>query len=120
MIKFRCCHCDKKLVLDDEHAGKGLKCHKCGTENVVPDLDNPFYEERCQAIRRQKLFAIKDLNARGQITDDQLASAIAKINGLPWGLPVGEGDAQPEDGQVIDDALDALHEHFRNGTEPGT
>lgn len=37
MIRFSCTSCDAAFKVKDEHAGKRVKCPKCGTPNTVPD-----------------------------------------------------------------------------------
>lgn len=41
MIKIRCSHCDKKLGVPDEAAGKRIKCPQCRTVNVIPPDASP-------------------------------------------------------------------------------
>lgn len=41
MIRIRCSHCDKKLGVPDEAAGKRIKCPQCGTVNVIPADASP-------------------------------------------------------------------------------
>jgi len=36
MIKFRCAHCQQKLGVPDEYAGRRIRCSKCSQPNVVP------------------------------------------------------------------------------------
>ncbi len=36
MIKFRCSHCQQKLGVPDEYAGRRVKCNKCGQPATVP------------------------------------------------------------------------------------
>ena len=36
MIKFRCAHCQQKLGVPDEYAGRRIRCSKCGQPGVVP------------------------------------------------------------------------------------
>ena len=36
MIKFRCSHCQQKLGVPDEYAGRRVKCNKCGQPGKVP------------------------------------------------------------------------------------
>jgi len=39
MIKFRCQYCDKKIGVPDEYAGKRVKCPRCASAIVVPELE---------------------------------------------------------------------------------
>jgi DNA-directed RNA polymerase subunit RPC12/RpoP len=36
MFKFRCIHCDKKIAVPTEFAGKPLRCPNCGDPMIVP------------------------------------------------------------------------------------
>jgi len=36
MVKFHCTTCNKKLGVDEKHAGRTVKCPKCGTKMTVP------------------------------------------------------------------------------------
>lgn len=38
MIKFRCPHCDQKLGVPDEYAGRRVRCSKCNQSFTVPTL----------------------------------------------------------------------------------
>lgn len=40
MIRFSCKSCGRKLTVDEKHAGKRIKCPKCGSSGVVPDSSN--------------------------------------------------------------------------------
>jgi DNA-directed RNA polymerase subunit RPC12/RpoP len=39
MIKFRCEHCEKKIGVPDDYAGKQVKCPGCGEVVTVPEPD---------------------------------------------------------------------------------
>ena len=36
MIKFRCSHCQQKLGVPDEYAGRRVRCSKCNQPSIVP------------------------------------------------------------------------------------
>jgi len=39
MIEFGCKNCGQKLSVQDQHSGKRVKCPKCGSVGVVPDMN---------------------------------------------------------------------------------
>jgi len=41
MIRFECPECRQPQRIDEEHAGKRVKCRKCGTAMSVPSPDSP-------------------------------------------------------------------------------
>lgn len=41
MIKFHCPHCNQKLGVPDEYAGRRVRCSKCQQPSVVPHLEPP-------------------------------------------------------------------------------
>jgi phage FluMu protein Com len=53
MIKFRCTECHHKMGVDDRHAGRKVKCSKCGQVNQIPEL--PVQEDAVvhQAVGRR-------------------------------------------------------------------
>lgn len=44
-IEFRCTHCDKKLKVKEEAAGKKIKCPGCGEATAVPAAKAPPKQE---------------------------------------------------------------------------
>lgn len=40
-VEFRCSHCDKKLKVKDDLAGKKIKCPGCGEPTIVPAAKTP-------------------------------------------------------------------------------
>ncbi|MHC4557521.1 MAG: DUF5684 domain-containing protein [Planctomycetota bacterium] len=49
MIKFLCKKCSQRLNVEDKHAGKRVKCPKCGNIDIVPDISDKikFNCENC-------------------------------------------------------------------------
>ncbi len=45
MIKFRCPHCDQKLGVPDEYAGRRVRCSRCEEPSKVPQPEMPVLEE---------------------------------------------------------------------------
>ena len=41
MLGFSCPSCQRKLSVQDEHAGKKIKCSGCGAVSVAPDPAPP-------------------------------------------------------------------------------
>jgi biopolymer transport protein ExbD len=39
-LRFACPHCQKRLKVADEHAGRHVNCPRCGKSLVVPDHEN--------------------------------------------------------------------------------
>ncbi len=62
MIEFTCENCGQKLRVEDKHAGKRIKCPKCGGVGAVPDNSDKikFHCESCgQSIRVPAAYAGK-------------------------------------------------------------
>jgi predicted RNA-binding Zn-ribbon protein involved in translation (DUF1610 family) len=62
MIKFPCKSCGQKLSVDEKHAGKRVKCPKCGSVGVVPDSSDKikFHCDSCgQCISVPQVYAGK-------------------------------------------------------------
>jgi len=52
MIRFQCEHCAHKISVQDKHAGKRVKCQKCGSVGTVPVKSTivDFHCESCGQI----------------------------------------------------------------------
>ncbi len=48
MIKFHCAHCDQKIGVPDEHAGKRIKCPNCGAIVPIP-MPEPALDQLAEA-----------------------------------------------------------------------
>ncbi len=62
MIRFPCKSCGQKLSVDEKHAGKRVKCPKCGSVGVVPDSSDKikFHCDSCgQSISVPRIYAGK-------------------------------------------------------------
>lgn len=62
MINFLCKKCSQRLNIEDKHAGKRVKCPKCGNIDIVPDTSDKikFNCENCgHKISVPKIYAGK-------------------------------------------------------------
>ena len=62
MIEFPCRNCGQKLKVEEKHAGKRIKCPKCGSVGAVPDNSDKikFHCESCgQSISVPQIHAGK-------------------------------------------------------------
>jgi hypothetical protein len=48
MIKFHCSHCNKKISVPDDYAGRSIRCSGCNQSSVVPDSEE--VEMKLQSI----------------------------------------------------------------------
>ena len=64
MIKFRCPHCQQKLGVPDEYAGRQIRCNKCSKPSTVPKPVSP------QSVQSPE---IADVPAPVNVPDDEAA-----------------------------------------------
>lgn len=96
MVKFRCEHCQKKLGVPDEHAGKRVRCPQCGQPVEVPQPE----EELLNEIEWQEDLLDSSPNEEGGPLAEQLDGELpAAPPFVP--APMAEGAAASEAGSVL-------------------
>ena len=112
MIKFRCVHCEQKLGVPDEYAGRRVRCTKCSQPSTVPvPVANVPIAEIAQPSEAAKKSVHSTASAQ---TGTTFPSETSSISQQPVHPSAGSYDVvkrQPKQRpQTEDDVLDELEE----------
>lgn len=88
MIKFHCPHCEQKLGVPDEYAGKRVRCSKCKQAAVVPQPELEFESVHAEV---EPEYALEEQPPQEDYAQDEMA-ALRGIKAPPPNIPKSKKD----------------------------
>jgi WD40 repeat protein/DNA-directed RNA polymerase subunit RPC12/RpoP len=111
MIKFSCKKCGQKLNVEDKHSGKRVKCPKCGSVGVVPDISDKimFHCKNCgQSISVPQIHAGK----KGKCPKCKNQVVVPSVKGGPAEFPSEADQNQYEEESDVSEKGTGVDRHL--------